>query len=50
MNKITLLFDGLIKRKPFKSKVRGGWLARYSSMVTSADTGAVLKINENQEC
>ena len=36
--------------KPFKSKVRGGWLARYSSMVTSADTGAVLKINENQEC
>ena len=26
----------------FKSKVRGGWLARYSFLVTSADTGAVL--------
>lgn len=33
------------KMKPFKSKVRGGWLARYSSMVTSADTGAILKTN-----
>ncbi len=30
------------KQKPFKSKVKGGWLARYSSLVTSADTGAVL--------
>ncbi|MCK5306573.1 MAG: dihydroxy-acid dehydratase, partial [Candidatus Omnitrophica bacterium] len=28
------------KQKPFKSKVKGGWLARYSSLVTSADTGA----------
>ncbi|MCP4648519.1 MAG: dihydroxy-acid dehydratase [PVC group bacterium] len=31
------------KMKPFKSKVRGGWLKRYSVFVTSADTGAVLK-------
>ncbi len=30
-------------RKPFRSKVRGGWLARYSAFVTSADTGAVLE-------
>ena len=30
------------KQKPFKSKVSGGWLARYSHFVTSADTGAVL--------
>jgi len=30
------------KRKPFKSKVKGGWLKRYSSFVSSADTGAVL--------
>ena len=30
-------------QKPFRSKVRGGWLARYSAFVTSADTGAVLK-------
>jgi dihydroxy-acid dehydratase len=28
--------------KPFKSKVKGGWLARYAAFVTSADTGAVL--------
>jgi len=27
----------------FRSKVRGGWLARYASFVTSADTGAVLR-------
>ncbi|MBF0484565.1 MAG: dihydroxy-acid dehydratase [Candidatus Omnitrophica bacterium] len=29
--------------KPFVSKIKGGWLARYASLVTSADTGAVLK-------
>lgn len=28
--------------KPFKSKVQGGWLARYSAFVQSADTGAVM--------
>jgi dihydroxy-acid dehydratase len=33
----------LRRMKPFKSKVKGGWLARYSSLVTSADTGAVFK-------
>lgn len=27
---------------PFQPKVQGGWLARYSALVTSADTGAVL--------
>ncbi|MDP8259944.1 MAG: dihydroxy-acid dehydratase [Candidatus Gygaella obscura] len=30
-------------KKPFKSKVQGGWLRRYSYFVTSADTGAVLR-------
>ena len=30
--------------KPFKPKVTRGWLARYSSHVTSADTGAVFDI------
>ncbi|MBF0477989.1 MAG: dihydroxy-acid dehydratase [Candidatus Omnitrophica bacterium] len=30
--------------KPFELKVKGGWLARYASLVTSADTGAVLKM------
>jgi len=30
--------------KPFKTKVKGGWLARYAQFVTSADTGAVMKV------
>ncbi len=29
---------------PFQSKVKRGWLARYSAYVTSADTGAVFEI------
>ncbi len=28
---------------PFKSKIKGGWLARYTAFVTSADTGAVFR-------
>jgi len=28
--------------KPFQLKVKAGWLARYASLVTSADTGAIL--------
>ncbi len=32
----------MLKLKPFKSKIRGGWLKRYLHFVTSADTGAVL--------
>ncbi len=31
-------------RKPFRIKVKGGWLARYAAFVTSADTGAVLRV------
>ena len=30
---------------PFDAKVKSGWLARYVHFVTSAHTGAVLKIN-----
>jgi dihydroxy-acid dehydratase len=30
--------------KPFKAKVKAGWLARYCAHVTSADTGAVMDI------
>jgi dihydroxy-acid dehydratase len=30
------------KKAPFKSKVPGGWLARYSHFVQSADKGAIL--------
>ncbi|MEW6557937.1 MAG: dihydroxy-acid dehydratase [Elusimicrobiota bacterium] len=33
----------LTRKKPFEPKVKTGWLARYSKLVTSADTGAVLK-------
>jgi len=30
--------------KPIKPKIKKGWLARYSKLVTSASTGAVLEI------
>jgi len=30
------------KIKPFRSKIRGGWLLRYQAFVSSADTGAVM--------
>jgi dihydroxy-acid dehydratase len=32
------------KKAPFKSKVTGGWLARYSYFVQSADKGAILSL------
>jgi len=32
------------KQVPFKSKVVGGWLARYMSFVESADKGAILSM------
>lgn len=32
----------LLDLEPFEKKVKRGWLARYASHVTSADTGAVL--------
>ncbi len=31
------------KMCPFRSKIKGGWLARYCAFVTSADTGAVFR-------
>jgi dihydroxy-acid dehydratase len=33
--------------KALKPKINTGWLARYASLVTSASTGAVLKIQRN---
>ncbi|MDD4202627.1 MAG: dihydroxy-acid dehydratase [Candidatus Omnitrophica bacterium] len=30
-------------QKPFKSKVKGGWLARYAHFVSSADKGATVE-------
>ena len=32
------------KQSPFRSKVAGGWLARYMSFVESADKGAILSL------
>lgn len=45
----VVLSDEEIKKrlknlKPFQPKIRKGWLARYASLVTSASTGAVMKI------
>jgi len=34
------------QRKQFKSKVKGGWLARYTAFVSSADTGATVSAPE----
>jgi len=40
--------DILAERKskllPFEPKIKKGWLARYSALVTSASTGGVMKI------
>jgi dihydroxy-acid dehydratase len=36
------------KMAPFKSKVKGGWLARYAHFVQSADKGAILSLDN--EC
>lgn len=30
----------------FKAKVKSGWLARYTALVTSAHTGAIMQIPE----
>ncbi len=38
--------DRLAKWKPPRPKVTEGWLARYSKFVTSANTGAVLKVRD----
>jgi len=40
------LDERLAKLPPFEQKIKKGYLGRYASMVTSASTGAVLKIPE----
>ena len=40
--------ERLKKHKPIKPKINKGWLARYSTMVTSASTGAVMKTGIKQ--
>ena len=37
------IYRRLVNRKNVKPKVTKGWLARYAKLVTSANTGAVLK-------
>ncbi|MDN6206048.1 MAG: dihydroxy-acid dehydratase, partial [Staphylococcus simulans] len=32
--------------KPFKAKVKTGYLARYTALVTSANTGGVMRVPE----
>lgn len=36
----------LTELTPFQSKIKHGWLARYSRLVTSASAGAVLRVPE----
>jgi dihydroxy-acid dehydratase len=40
------LKDRIQKLEPFEIKIKKGYLARYARMVTSANTGAVLKVSE----
>ena len=35
-------------RPKFRAKVKKGWLARYKALVTSANTGAIMKISEEE--
>ncbi|MCU5746147.1 dihydroxy-acid dehydratase [Staphylococcus sp. SQ8-PEA] len=43
--------DELLKRKreiaPFKAKVKTGYLARYTALVTSANTGGIMQVPED---
>ena len=32
--------------KPFKAKVKSGYLARYTALVTSANTGGIMQVPE----
>ena len=34
---------------PFRPKIKGGWLARYTHFVTSASTGAILRVHSHEE-
>ena len=39
-----ILAERKSKLQPFEPKIKKGWLARYSALVTSASTGGVMKI------
>ena len=32
--------------RPFRPKIKGGWLERYTHFVTSASTGAILRVHD----
>ena len=34
---------------PFRPKIKGGWLERYTHFVTSASTGAILRVHSPEE-
>ncbi|MGV3042290.1 dihydroxy-acid dehydratase [Staphylococcus rostri] len=36
-----------VSQQPFKAKVKTGYLARYTALVTSANTGGVMKVPED---
>ena len=40
------LEERLSRLKPFELKIKKGYLARYAKMVTSANTGAILNVSE----
>ncbi len=42
----SVLQDRLNNIKPFELKIKKGYLARYARMVTSANTGAILRVPE----
>ncbi|WP_340391723.1 dihydroxy-acid dehydratase [Macrococcoides caseolyticum] len=48
---VAVTDDELKQRKarlqPFKAKVKSGYLARYTALVTSANTGGVMQISEH---
>ncbi|MCE5751691.1 dihydroxy-acid dehydratase [Staphylococcus pseudintermedius] len=43
----VVLAERQAHRQPFKAKVKTGYLARYTALVTSANTGGVMQVPEN---
>lgn len=37
------------ERPNFRSKVKKGWLARYTALVTSANTGGIMRVPDEEE-
>ncbi|PCF38279.1 dihydroxy-acid dehydratase [Staphylococcus delphini] len=43
----AVLTERQVHRQPFKAKVKTGYLARYTALVTSANTGGVMQVPED---